>query len=750
MRAGDLRPARAALAAVSVATGCVTAWVVARNVLRRRDHSWSLHGADGQIAIRRDDAGVPHVNAESYADALRGLGYCHGRDRGLQLVLTRLIGAGRGAEVLGAKDELVELDTLFRRLDLGRGACEQIDLLAPEHRRQVESYCAGVSAALARRRPWELALLRHTPEPWQPVDCVLLARLIGYAGLAQMQGDTESMIVELLQAGIDEALLRELLPLGLEGLDSDLVRDVRLGSRFLPAAAGLPSLAASNAWAVAGERTRDGSALLAGDPHLQIDRLPALFYEAVLDRGERWCAGATVPGLPAVLVGRSDDVAWGLTYGCGDAIDSWVEQCRDGAFARDVDGERRWIAFHRREEVIGRRGAEPRNVTVFENEHGVLDGDPREAGRYLSTRWAAGEQTGAASLAAMLQLPDTRDVEEAAGLLRTVEFSFNWVLADRDAAIAQQMSGRIPLRRRDSGLVALAGWDPDNDWQGFVAPEDLPRREHPSAGFVVSANEDINDLGNVAVITLPHAPYRARRLAELLGARSDWTAAELERMQIDVVSPQARRYIEVLRPLFEHDPRFEAIAAWDCAYDDDSTAAAWFETFYLALVEDALVMACGEVGSFIVAETGLVAGHFGQLDEVLLRSDSAWHGADGRDACLRRAAERAFAADPSTLAEHQPLVMGNLMLHGIIPPWLGFDHRPGALRGGRATIHQGQRVRMSGRDLCAGPCYRMVTDLAASSLRTALAGGPSDRRFSRWYVSGVADWWSGRSKTLAR
>lgn len=745
-----MKPAHAAITAASAAAGGAAAWA-AREALRRRDTRWTIPGGDGTITIQRAAAGVPHICASSYTDALHGLGFCHGRDRQMQIVLTRLIGQGRLAEATG-KQELVEIDTLFRGLDFARGAQQQVDLLAPERHRQLEAYCRGVDAALKRGRPWELALMRHRPEPWRPVDAVLLSRLIGYVGLAQMQGDTERMIIELLQAGIDEALLAELLPSGIEGLDADLVRGVRLGSRVLPAATapGAPSLAASNAWAIAPRRTRDGSALLAGDPHLEINRLPPVWYEAVLDYGERWCAGATMPGLPAMMIGRSDDVAWSLTYGCGDAIDSWVEECRDGCFARDIDGERRWIAFDRREEIICRRGAEPVTVTVFENEHGVLDGDPRKEGRYLCTRWASGDQTGGASLASILELPEAADVEAAAGLLREVEFSFNWVLADAEGAIAHQMSGRIPRRHRDSGLVALAGCDPGNDWQGFVAPEDLPRQACPAEGFVASANEDVNHFGNVPVITLPTAGYRAQRIAQLLGARSDWTVADVERMQMDLLSLQARRYVEVLGPLLADDERFAVIAAWDCVYDGDSAEAAWFECFYITLVEQALVAACGDVGTFIVAETGMIAGCFGLLDEVLLRRDSAWHGVDGRDAALLRAAEHAFAAAPQTLAERQPLLLGHLLMSGTLPPWLGFDRRPGAMRGGRATIHQGQRLRMGGRDVTAGPSYRMVTDLAGSTLRTALPGGPSDRRFSRWYASGVADWLTGHSKTLAR
>lgn len=743
---------RMSIAMAGVAGGAA-AWATVLRAARRRDQAWSIAGADGPIEIRRDDAGVPHVRGASAADALRGLGYCHGVDRPVQIVLARLIGRGRAAEALGASEELVAFDKLFRRLDLGREAEAQVALLPPRCREQLEAYCSGVSDAFSRRRPWELALLRHRPDPWRPADCVTMSRLMGYLGLAQTQGDMERILVELVQGGIDEALLAELLPGRLELLDVDLLREVQLGSRVLSPAArqlGLPSLSASNAWAVAPERTRSGSALLASDPHLDVNRLPAVWYEALLDHGERWCAGATMPGLPAVLVGRSADLAWGLTYGGADAIDSWVEECRGGRFMREVDGERRWLAFRRRDELVRRRGSSPLSLPVFENEHGVLDGDPRVEGRYLCTRWAAAHGTGAPSLAAMLELPEIRDVEAAAGLLRNVEFSFNWVLADREGSIAHQMSGRIPRRRRGNGLIPLSGWDPAHDWDGYVSPEDLPRRTHPREGLVASANEDVNELATVPVITLPLAPYRVQRIVELLRARSDWTAADFERMQMDLVSPQARRFLEVLRPLLAGDGRFDSIAAWDCAYDDDSRAAAWFETFYTALVEHALTAACGDAGRFILRETAMVAMHFGLLDDVLLSADGGWHGADGRDAAFLRAAEHAFAAPPATLAEQQPLVMGHLLLHGRVPSWAGFDRRPGALRGGRATIHQAQRLRTGGRDVCIGPSYRMVTDLAEPALRSALPGGPSERRFSRWYDSGVAEWWSGRFKTLAR
>jgi len=346
----------------------------------------------------------------------------------------------------------------------------------------------------------------------------------------------------------------------------------------------------------------------------------------------------------------------------------------------------------------------------------------------------------------MLEMLFVTDCDSAVAQLRNVELSFNWIVADAGGSIANQMSGRLPRRAKPiNGLVPLAGWDARNDWDGFLDPGELPCHRDPPEGYVVSANDNVHA---AALITLPVAHHRLDRITELLRDRDDWTAAGFEELQMDRLSPQAARYLDVLRPLLADDARFHAIAGWDCVYDDDSREAAWFEAFYAALVEHALTAACGEIGAFVARETAIVAGCFGVLDDVLLDPGSGWHDADGRDAALLRAAEAAFAAPPATLAQTQPLVLAHLLLTGRVPRWAGFDRPTPGLRGSRASIHQGQKLRTGGRDVLIGPSYRMVTDLGRPLLRNALPGGPSDRRSSRWYASGVEDWWRGRSKTL--
>ncbi len=715
---------------------------------RRR---WTLQG-DGVIDIRRDAAGVPHVHATTAADTLRGLGHCHGTDRALQLVVTRILGQGRAAELLDASDEMVAIDDFFRRIDLVGGTEAQIALLSPAHRALLAAYADGVNRALTAHRPWELRLLRHRPEPWTPADCVLMGRLIGYVGLAQTQGTVERLIVQMLSAGVALATLDELFGGRLAGFDVSLLADLRVEDPLVPDSVrwhpAAPAAAASNNWALAPARTATGTAILANDPHLEVNRLPAVWCESVLHGPAGWVAGASMPGVPAILVGRNAAVAWGVTYAYADVIDSWVEDCRDGASRRETAaGESRWEPFEVRDEVIRRRKGAPLRRRFYENRHGTLGGDPHVAGRYLATRWA-GRDGGAASLAAALELPNARSAGEAGELLSRLEWAFNWVMADRDGSVAYRMSGRIPRRREGAGgLLPLAGWRAADDWQGFHDPADLPQRRDPAEGFVATANEDLNRFGRAQPITLAGPPYRAERIAELLGARRDWSVDAQRHVQMDAVSKQAQRFMRVLAPLLRGDERFAALAQWDGSYDDVH-AAAWFETFYAAATHAALSWACGEEGArYIVGETDVIANYFWLVDDVLLGPAGTWAGAEGRDAALRRLAVAALESAPRD-PEPRRMIMRHLLLGGRLPRRLGFDHGPVHLRGGRAAVHQSQLLRVGGRDVAVGPSYRLVTDLAQGIVWTALPGGPSDRRFSPWYTSGVRGWVEGRLKAV--
>lgn len=715
-------------------------------MLRRPRQPITLAGPE-PVSVARDARGIPQVSARSELGAYRGLGFCHGRDRSIQLAVTRLAGRGRMAEQLRGGEELLEIDVAFRKLGLHVGAEDEAAKLSPESAALVGAYCAGVDEALGRRAPWELRLagLRRI-DPWTPADCVIVSRMAGWVALAQSQGEMEDLLVDLVRAGVARELLEELFPGRLAGLDEQLVRGLRGARRLVPEAVRwstvLPRPVASNNWALAPSRTLSGHALLANDPHLEVGRLPAVWQEVGIRAGERWFAGATMPGLPGMLIGRTNDLAWGATYAFMDATDSWIEDCRDGRCRR---GDGAWVAADERVETIARRGGAPVVLSVFETDRGVLDGDPREPGLYRATRWSAGRDAGAASIEAAIALFRARDVGEGMAAAGRIESAFNWVLADGRGSIGYQMSGLHPVRPPGaSGLVPLPAWDPASGWSGWTAPEDLPRARDPQDGIIVTANQDLGQLGRVRPQNLPMGGSRAQRIEQLLRERDDWDVAGAAAVQLDERSPQAERFMEHLRPLLPPGENGDLLRAWDASYPAASRAATLFERWYRVLILEVVGSVAGaEVARFLLDETGIVADFYANLDAILLSERSAWFGGRTREQLYEQAALRALATPARPWGERQRVTMRHLLFGGRLPARLGFDRGPFALPGSRGTPRQGSVYRSGGRETSFAPSLRFVTDLAEEVVHSALAGGPSDRRHSRWYVSCLEDWLAG-------
>lgn len=702
------------------------------------------------VRLRRDDHGVPHVVAADLHAAHWGLGYVHALDRGLQMCLMRILGQGRAAECLKGTDELVTVDRFFRRMGWTASPGEVVDQLDPECRSLAQRYCDGVNARLQSRRPWELRVVGYEPEPWRIEDILLLTRMTGYVTLAQSQAEVERLFVEMVQGGVPDEHLDALFPGNLGGFDRALVERITLGERVVPDElrwlSPIPPMKASNAWAVSGKRTATGQALLANDPHLEINRLPAVWIEQVVELPEGSWLGAGMPGLPAMLVGRSPRLAWGATYGFADAVDSWVEECQGGCARRQHN---EWKAFQVRSEVIRRKGGADEIATFFENEHGVLDGDPRVPGYYLATRWAAAD-SGAKSLVAMKDMWSATNVAEAMDCLGRVEACFCWVLADDEGHIGFQMSGAIPDRHPEAtGFVPMPGWQAEYDWRGFLDPRDLPRACDPEAGFVVTANQNLNLFGQAAPINMAMGDHRARRIAQLLETADKIDTATCERIHMDVYSLQAAEIMAVVRPHLPSTETGRLLAKWDCRYDPDSRGPVAFELYYDALISEVFSPTLGEgvLGS-LTRGASLFVDFYQNVDRILLAETSPWHGERSRDEVFKAAARALPETVDVTWGEKNEITFTNIFFSGRLPKAFAFDRGPIPLRGGRATPHQGQVFESAGRTTTFAPSIRLIADMAEDTLRTALPGGPQDRRFSRWYTSGLEDWLAGRYKTV--
>jgi penicillin G amidase len=708
-----------------------------------------LEAQPSGVSISRNTHGVVHIDGQSETDLYWGLGFAQAKDRGLQLLFMRILGQGRLSEILDSSDASLEIDTFFRKMHWRRTPDDDARL-SPRAQRACESYISGINCALKQALPWELKLFGYQLETWTVNDTYLIARMVSYLTLAQSQGELEHLIVQMVQAGVAPAKLESLFGTALKGIDTQLLSKVKLNERFVPDSvkwgAGCVRLMASNNWVIGGEKTKSGKPLLGSDPHLEINRLPSVWYEVVMKQGDRYAVTATMPGIPGMIIGRSNDLSWGPTYTFMDTVDSWVEHCRDGNYRKGED----WHPFRVRSETILRKNKKPVPVQFYENEHGVLEGDPFTDEYALCTRWSTAE-AGPVSIEMMIQLWDANTVEEGMDVLGQLEPAFNWVLADTKGNIGYQMSGLLPLRREGwSGLYPTDGSNEDNDWRGFASHLDLPRILNPDRGFFVTANQDLNAFGNVLAINACQGPYRSDRIASLIEKRDDWCLESSRILQLDTYSVQAEAFLKLIVDRLPDSKNANILRAWNCHYDLDSQGASIFEAFYTNLRRIVFgKLGLGEeVIDFLSDETGIFADFFINFDSVLLSGNGPWFDNVSRDQCLDEALKIALQIDPKAWGDTRSLNLSHILFGGKLPRWLGFDRGPIQLKGGRATPHQGQIYRAAGRTTSFAPSIRFITDMAEDICETCLIGGPSDRRFSKWYASEIDAWLSGRYKSI--
>jgi penicillin amidase len=589
-----------------------------------------------------------------------------------------------------------------------------------------------------------------------------MTKLIGLVDMTETQAWVEKLIVQMLQHGVSLEQLRDLFPYLTDEPTAeflDVLQQVQLDGPIVPPTVRwrLPRLKASNNWAVAGTRTVSGHPILCGDPHLDTARLPAIWYEVMFRTPEHWFVGGTVPGIPIPALGRTGRLAWSPTYGYMDVIDFFVEEVRGGKYRR---GDR-WCDFDVREETIRVKKGEPQVVRYYENEHGVLEGDPSVDGYQLCMGFTLGRGHGADTLNHGVQLLTLPSVEEALPHFAALDFcSQNWVCADTGGSIGYHQSGRSPVRAPGvSGLLPVPGWDPSFDWRGEHPVEMNPTILNPADDCIGTANQDMNAFAKAPVCNLPMGDWRARRIHQLLTARTDHTVESMQRMHYDLYSLQAEQWLPLITPLLdglapELDgvalARARALSEWDLQYAGDSIAPTVFEHVYLELAR----IVFGESGlgdevmRYLLDQTIIFWDFTGCFDRVMLREQSAWFGGRSRDELLTEALRRGLRKEAAPWGQTRTVMMVNLMFAGAMPSWMGFDHGPIEIIGGRATIPQGQIFMTAGRKATFSPTYKFVTDLGDDGIWSAMAGGPSDRRFSKWYTSGIADWLAGRYRWM--
>ena len=560
-----------------------------------------VDGLDGSVEIVRDRWGVPHIFGSTDHDAFFGLGYAHAQDRLWQMEMNRRIGAGRLSEVLG--DATLSIDKFQRTMGYYRAVQGDYAAVDDRSRATLDAYAAGVNAWLAEGHtlPPEFLLLGFEPEPWSPYDSLVWEKMMSW----DLGGDYDMELLrqQLVQAIGPERTAQILPPYPADGVDilaqSDLVIVPAGADALLQIDSALEQNFArggresgSNDWVIAGARTESGLPLLADDPHLGTS-IPAIWYLAEVQGDKLHAIGSTFPGVPGIIIGHNEEIAWGVTNVGPDVQDLYAERINPADPNQyEVDGQ--WRDMVVVEELITVKGEEePIRWAARSTRHGPLISDVSDTGTPLALRWTALDP-GDTTMDAFLGVSYAANWEEFLDAQRAyVTPSQNFVYADRAGNIGYIAPGAIPVRvEGHNGMTPAPGWASEYEWQGYIPFDELPKTYNPADGYVATANN------RVVVEDYPYMlsndwapPYRAERIVELIEQMSSGaekiSVDDMAAIQADRTSTQVRQLLPFLTSLTGEDERqqqaIDLLKGWDGNVALDSAAATVYEAWMLAL-----------------------------------------------------------------------------------------------------------------------------------------------------------------------
>ena len=461
----------------------------------------------GAAAVERDARGVPHIVAATWEDAIFLQGYITAQDRLWQMDALRRLAAGELSEVVGPA--ALNSDREARSLRMRRVAAAHWRTLPRADRVVLNAYARGVNYFIDTHRgdlPLEFTLLGYEPRPWSPVDTVLAGLQMHRNLTTTWKDDLEK---SLLLTNGNAALVNQLFP-------------ARSGREVQPG---------SNAWAVSGKLTASGKPILANDPHLDY-AVPSTWYMVHLQAPGFHVSGVSLPGVPCVVIGHNDRIAWGVTNLGFDVQDLYWEKFNPQSGRYAFQGKLEQARLET--EPIAIKGAKPFIFSQWVTRHGpVID---VEGGRYLALRWSASEP-------GTYQFPFF-DINRAqnwtefqAAIERFPGPGQNFVYADTDGNIGYHATGLLPIRKTFDGDLPLDGASGEYEWAGWIPFAELPSSFNPERGYVVTANQNPfpeNYAYRVGGAFAP--PYRSTQIRDLLAARTGWKPQDMLGIQKDVYS----------------------------------------------------------------------------------------------------------------------------------------------------------------------------------------------------------------------
>lgn len=746
-----------------------------------------VSGLLDRVDVYRDEWGVPHIEAKNRYDLFFAQGYVTAQDRLWEMDLTRRAASGRLAEVMGGG--LVSTDKFFRTLTLRQAAERSWTVYTPETRAVLEAYAAGVNAYISGaagfgKLPVEFTILGYKPEPWTPVDSIVIGKYMAYDLGGNMKGEVYRY---LLRKKVGDALATELWPV----YPTDGVTILRMADAGGPAeAAALPSdgrtavqaaalppddsqidltgllsaavfpdeFLGSNNWVVSGQLTQSGKPLLANDPHLAI-RTPAIWHQTHLvlngEKEHMNVIGVIFPGAPGIVVGHNERIAWGVTNTNPDVQDLYIER-RNPANPHQFEYKGSWENANVIDSPIRVKGSGTVPFEVVVTRHGpiissVAGGEKARPEDALALRWTALLPT--TELEAILQFDQAENWDQFRKALTLFEApTQNFVFASVDGTIAYKAGGIVPIRASGDGLVPMPGWTGTFEWTGYVPFDKMPEVVNPKDGFIATANNKV--VGDAYPYLLTHSwaqPYRAARITEVLRSKTGFTADDMQKLQSDYTNLQAKTLVPLLLPLLKPASlsQAESTAAgllkdWDFVDSGDSGAPLIFQLWWKNLTQQLYQPKMGPDLYDLMEDKGNVT-------DMMIRSAASGHPNDWVTAAggldeLAMNSFRAAVAEGQKMQGNDPARWSWGKFHQLGPEhplgsaakplaWL-FNPSSYPVGGSGTTVGAMSYVWKTGK-VTSGGVWRQVVDLAdlSGNSRDGVTPGESGHFLSKWYQS---------------
>jgi penicillin G amidase len=726
--------------------------------LPKIDGEIKLSGLESPVKVIRDEFGVPHILAESEHDLFLAQGYVQAQDRLFQMDLSRRQASGRLSEVVG--EAAVERDKYFRTLGLRRAAEASYGQYTELGKNALHWFAEGVNQYIEQAKsnhklPIEFTILGYEPEGWSAIDSLTIGKYMAF----DLGGHWEDQAFrQYLLQNFSEEKAYDLFPTYPKDAPY-IISKQDIDFKTALAGAVIPhEFNGSNNWVVAGSKTASGKPLLADDPHLSL-ATPSIWYQMHLEAPTVNVGGVIFAGIPGIILGHNESIAWGVTNTGPDVQDLFIEK-RNPERSDEFLFMDKWEKAEVIQEPILIKGGKTIDYKVTVTRHGPIISDfAGETGKelVLALKWTALQPSS--ELEAVLQMNKAKNWEEfEKALLKFHTPTQNFVFASEDGTIAYKANGKIPIRKKGDGLLPVPGWTGEYEWLGYIPFDELPRLVNPKEGYISTANNKV--MSDEYPYHISHnwaQPYRQMRIQEYLKEKNSLTAEDMKALQMDQMNLQAREFVPQLLGLLsdevssEHEEIIERMEEWDLK---DSVHSASPLIFHLWMKNIKSTLLSDDIPEEMM---GLFGGQKQAIDELIRKAlagnPGPWMVEKGG---LHEVVQTSFLHTVSEIEKlygkdinewewgkfHQ--VQFTHPLSSVKPLNYLFNFNKNIPVGGSSVTVQAASHRTDGL-VNHGGSWRFVIDTSDLSIGYHLVGpGQSGHVLSNWYHDQMDDWVNGK------